>query len=89
MATTTAHDWQFSLKAYSDSAFTNEVNDDNQVTLGTFSAYVKIMNHKNSVNFKIVKFAAKAKSKALFRSLLKASERITRMLFISKFLWFL
>ena len=45
LATTTPHDWQFTLKAYSDSAFTNEVNDDNQVTLGTFSACAKNLTH--------------------------------------------
>jgi len=33
------------MKAYSDSAFTNEVNDDNQVTLGTFFACAKDLTH--------------------------------------------
>ena len=42
LAATEPHDLQFSLKAYSDSAFTIEVSDDNQVTLGKFSTYHRL-----------------------------------------------
>ena len=42
LTATEPHDLQFSLKAYTDSAFTNEVSNDNQVTLGKFSTYPRL-----------------------------------------------